>query len=170
MRPSGSFSSQENSISPGTRNAVSAIMTSAMPSIPSANWVPNAGIHSTHELELEADAGLGGVHRVGEPRQRREHDLQQRRADRDLLGRGRVAAQRVHHQGADQREHQQDGEQEVHANTTARRAPMTRTEPPSMLSAYERTKPVCSLRSRPELPPSAAAVPLTSPSTPRLSK
>ena len=46
MRPSGSFSSQENSISPGTRNAVSAIMTSAMPSIPSANWVPNAGIHS----------------------------------------------------------------------------------------------------------------------------
>ena len=47
---------------------------------------------------------------------------------------------------------------------------MTRTEPPSMLSAYERTKPVCSRRSRPELPPSAAAVPLTSPSTPRLSK
>ena len=39
-----------------------------------------------------------------------------------------------------------------------------------MRSAYERTKPVCSRRSRPELPPSSAAVPLTSPSTPRLSK
>ena len=60
-----------------------------------------------------------------------------------------VAPQRVQHQGADQREHQQDGEQEVHANTTASRAPMTRTEPPSMDSAYERTKPVCSRRSRP---------------------
>ena len=47
MRPSGSRSSQENSISPGTRNAVSAIITSAMPSMPSAKRVPNAGIQST---------------------------------------------------------------------------------------------------------------------------
>ena len=47
MRPSGRRSSQENSISPGTSNAISAIITSAMPSMPSANWAPNAGIHST---------------------------------------------------------------------------------------------------------------------------
>ena len=36
--------------------------------------------------------------------------------------------------------------------------------------AYERTKPVCSLRTRPDVPPTAAASVLTRPSTPRLSK
>ena len=36
--------------------------------------------------------------------------------------------------------------------------------------AYERTKPVCSLRHRPDVPPTSAASEFTSPSTPRLSK
>ena len=47
VRPSGSFSSQENSSSPGTRKAVMASSTRATPSMPSANRVPKAGIQST---------------------------------------------------------------------------------------------------------------------------
>ena len=41
--------------------------------------------------------------------------------------------------------------------------------PPNIDSAYERTNPVCSRRTRPEVPPIRAASPLTAPSTPRLS-
>ena len=39
-----------------------------------------------------------------------------------------------------------------------------------MDSAYDRTNPDCTRRSRPELPPKVAATVLTRPSTPRLSK
>ena len=47
MRPSGSLSSQEKPSTIGTSTAISAIITSAMPSTPSAKRVPNAGIQST---------------------------------------------------------------------------------------------------------------------------
>ena len=47
VAPSGSASSHENAMTIGTSTAISASMTSAMPSIPSANRVPNAGIQST---------------------------------------------------------------------------------------------------------------------------
>src|SRR6266704_360526 len=47
---------------------------------------------------------------------------------------------------------------------------MSSTAPRNMDRAYDRTKPDCSLRSRPELPPNVAATVLTRPSTPRLSK
>ena len=46
VRPSGSFSSHEKPRTIGTSTAISAIITSAMPSTPSAKWAPNAGIQS----------------------------------------------------------------------------------------------------------------------------
>ena len=48
-----------------------------------------------------------------------------------------------------------------HPTATANIAATTSTAPPSMDSAYVRTKPVCARRSRPEPPPTRAARPLT---------
>ena len=80
-----------------------------------------------------------------------------------------------HHHRPHQREQRQDGQERKighanHPSWIARKAPTTRRAPVSMDSAYERTKPVCSRRSRPELPPTLAAMPLTSPSMPLLSR
>ena len=57
-----------------------------------------------------------------------------------------------------------------HPICTARNAATINRAPVSMDMAYDRTKPVCSRRNRPDPPPTAAARPLTSPSTPRLSR
>ncbi len=46
VRPAGSFSSQDAPITIGTSTAISAIITSEMPSTPSENDTPNDGIHS----------------------------------------------------------------------------------------------------------------------------
>src|SRR6185437_15794054 len=118
-------------------------------------------------LELEPRAGRGGGYRVGEVHHDREHELGERHAHRHQLRGGRLAAQRVEADRA--REGEQDQRRQehvaaVHTNLTASRAATTTTAPPSIVSAYERTKPVCSLRNRPELPPNAAAAPLTTPS------
>ena len=53
---------------------------------------------------------------------------------------------------------------------TTNQAPTTTAAPTNIDSAYERTKPVWSRRTRPDVPPISAARPLTRPSTPRLSK
>ena len=42
--------------------------------------------------------------------------------------------------------------------------------PTVIVSAYERTKPFCTRRSRDDMPPIAAAVPFTAPSIPEFSK
>ena len=55
VRPAGSFSSQEAPITIGTSTAISAIMTSEMPSTPSENDTPNDGIHSQCTVASNGD-------------------------------------------------------------------------------------------------------------------
>src|SRR5690606_21215895 len=99
----------------------------------------------------------------------------QRPAQRHPLGQPRPAAgQQPHHDRADQRRHRQDRPVREpgptnHPACTAMTAATMSTTPTSIDSAYDRTKPVCNRRSRPDPPPTAAASPLTTPATPRLS-
>src|SRR5690606_37433290 len=98
-----------------------------------------------------------------------QHELHNGHREGGRRGEPVVLAEQRHGHRAEQWQ-QDQCEQPGHPNLTNNRAPTIRNVPPSIDSAYERTKPVCMRRRRPELPPNCAASPLTAPSKPRLSK
>ena len=150
-----------------------------MPSTPSAMWVPNAGIQATDELQLEPGARGRGVGRVANQATIAQHELDAARrpcavalASAALARSGTsTSAPTSGHQEQDQQERVAPGVRRDHANRTA----SMRRDDEDRAAEHGQGVGPDEAGLQPAQPPGAAAeqrrpVPLTTPSTPRLSK